>query len=154
MILWSPHQLGEGCFYNGHPRAKDAFKVCPTPDPCLVVEGQRHKRFPGWRTKNQIINSSYCHKNSPDQVQVTRLPTTLDAFNAIPRRVSQQMKSELEIYCDQIITAVRFSVSTSFSGECYIWHALAPHTTCTCLALLVGNNGRVLFDISFCCDLS
>jgi hypothetical protein len=20
---------------------KDAFKVCPTPDPCLVVEGQR-----------------------------------------------------------------------------------------------------------------
>jgi hypothetical protein len=21
---------------------KDAFKVCPTPDPCFVVEGQRH----------------------------------------------------------------------------------------------------------------
>jgi hypothetical protein len=48
---------------------KDAFKVCPTPDPCLVVEGQRHTRFPvSWHTENQIINSSY-HKNSPDLVE-------------------------------------------------------------------------------------
>jgi hypothetical protein len=31
-----------GCFYNGHPKTKDAFKVCPTLDPCLLVKGQRH----------------------------------------------------------------------------------------------------------------
>jgi hypothetical protein len=43
---------------------KDAFKVCPTPDPSLVVEGQRHTRFPGVATENQIINSSY-HNKSP-----------------------------------------------------------------------------------------
>jgi hypothetical protein len=47
---------------------KDAFKVCPTPDPCLVVEGQRHERSVSWRTENQIVNSSY-HKNSPDLVE-------------------------------------------------------------------------------------
>jgi hypothetical protein len=47
---------------------KDAFKVCPTPDPCLVVEGQRHMRSVSWQTENQIINSSY-HKNSPDLVE-------------------------------------------------------------------------------------
>jgi hypothetical protein len=35
---------------------KDAFKVCPTPDPCLLVEGQRHERFPGVpRTKSSIL---------------------------------------------------------------------------------------------------
>jgi hypothetical protein len=35
---------------------KDVFKVCPTPDPCLVVEGQRHTRFPGGpRTKSSIL---------------------------------------------------------------------------------------------------
>jgi hypothetical protein len=35
---------------------KDAFKVCQTPDPCLVVEGQIHKRFPGVpRTKKSSI---------------------------------------------------------------------------------------------------
>jgi hypothetical protein len=35
---------------------KDAFKECPTPDPCLVVEGQRHMRFPGVpRTKSSIL---------------------------------------------------------------------------------------------------
>jgi hypothetical protein len=59
--------------------AKDAFKECPTPDPCLVVEGQRHSYAVSWRTENQIINSSY-HKNSPDPVEgyVTGLlPTTL-----------------------------------------------------------------------------
>jgi hypothetical protein len=46
---------------------KDAFKVCPTPDPCLVVEGQRHAV--SWRTENQIVNSSSYHKNSPDPVE-------------------------------------------------------------------------------------
>jgi hypothetical protein len=46
---------------------KDAFKVCPTPDPCLLVE--RAKDISGFpcRTENQIINSSY-HENSPDPV--------------------------------------------------------------------------------------
>jgi hypothetical protein len=54
---------------------KDAFKVCPTPDPWLVVEG------------HQIINSSY-YTIRIHQIwwRVTGLPTTLDAFNAIPRR--------------------------------------------------------------------
>jgi hypothetical protein len=49
---------------------KDAFKVCPTPDPFLLVEGQRHKRFPGGvpRTKSSIY-SSYHNKNSPDPVE-------------------------------------------------------------------------------------
>jgi hypothetical protein len=64
---------------------KDAFKVCPTPDPCLVVEGQRHMRFPGVpRTKSSILLTIRIH-----QIwwRVTGLPTTLDAFNAIPRRV-------------------------------------------------------------------
>jgi hypothetical protein len=62
---------------------KDAFKVCPTPDPCLVVEGQRHMRFPGVpRTKSSILLTIRIH-----QIRwgVTGLPTTLDAFNAIPR---------------------------------------------------------------------
>jgi hypothetical protein len=63
---------------------KDAFKVCPTPDPCLVVEGQRHMRFPGVpRTKSSILLIIRIH-----QIwwRATGLPTTLDAFNAIPRR--------------------------------------------------------------------
>jgi hypothetical protein len=63
---------------------KDAFKVCPTPDPCLVVEGQRHIWFPGVpRTKSSILFTIRIH-----QIwwRVTGLPTTLDAFNAIPRR--------------------------------------------------------------------
>jgi hypothetical protein len=48
---------------------KDAFKVCPTPDPCLLVEGQRHAYYAvSWRTENQITNSSY-HENSPDPVE-------------------------------------------------------------------------------------
>jgi hypothetical protein len=85
MILWSPHQLGGGSFNNGHPNAKDAFKVCPTPDPCLVVEGQRHMRFPGVpRTKSSILLTIRIH-----QIRwrvVTGLPITLDAFIAIPRR--------------------------------------------------------------------
>jgi hypothetical protein len=63
---------------------KDAFKVCPTPDPCLVVEGQRHMRFPGVpRTKSSILLTIRIHQI---QWRVTGLPTTLDAFNAIPRR--------------------------------------------------------------------
>jgi hypothetical protein len=118
----------------------------PNPGSLFSCRGPKTSSAVSWRSENQIINSSYCHKNSPDPVQVTRLPTTLDAFNAIPRRVSQQMKSELEIYCDQIITAVRFSVSTSFSGGCYIGHGLARSTHHMHLALLVGN-GRVRFDI-------
>jgi hypothetical protein len=63
---------------------KDAFKVCPTPDPFLVVEGQRHIRFPGVpRTKSSILLTIRIH-----QIwwRVTGLPTKLDAFNAIPRR--------------------------------------------------------------------
>jgi hypothetical protein len=63
---------------------KDAFKVCPTPDPCLVVEGQRHIRFPGVpRTKSSILLTIRIHQI---RWRVTGLPTTLDAFNAIPRR--------------------------------------------------------------------
>jgi hypothetical protein len=68
-------------------RAKDikgAFKVCPTPDPSLLVEGQRHMRFPGVpRTKSSILLTVRIH-----QIwwRVTGLPTTVDAFNAIPRR--------------------------------------------------------------------
>jgi hypothetical protein len=63
---------------------KDAFKVCPTPDPCLLVEGQRHKRFPGVpRTKSSILLTIRIHQI---RWRVTGLPTTLDAFNAIPRR--------------------------------------------------------------------
>ena len=64
---------------------KDAFKVCPTPDPCLLVEGQRHKRFPGVpKTKSSILLTIRIH-----QIwwRVTGLPTTLDAFTAIPRPV-------------------------------------------------------------------
>jgi hypothetical protein len=43
---------------------KDAFKVCPTPDPCLLVEGQRHKRFPGGvpRTKSSILLTIRIHQ--------------------------------------------------------------------------------------------
>jgi hypothetical protein len=69
MILWSPHQPGGECFYNGHPKAKDAFKVCPTPDGVP-------------RTKSSILLTIRIH-----QIwwKVTGLPTTLDAFNAIPR---------------------------------------------------------------------
>jgi hypothetical protein len=64
---------------------KDAFKVCPNPDPCLVVEGQRHHmRFPGVpRTKSSILLIIRIHQI---RWRVTGLPTTLDAFNAIPRR--------------------------------------------------------------------
>jgi hypothetical protein len=64
---------------------KDAFKVCPTPDPCLVVEGQRHTmRFPGVpRTKSSILLTIRIHLI---WWRITGLPTTLDAFNAIPRR--------------------------------------------------------------------
>jgi hypothetical protein len=65
-------------FYNGHPKAKVAFKVCPTPDPCLVVEGQRHKRCPGVpRTKSSILLTIRIRQFR------WRAPTTLDAFNAI-----------------------------------------------------------------------
>jgi hypothetical protein len=65
---------------------KDAFKVCPTPDPCLPVKGQRHKRFPGVpRTKSSILLTIRIHQIWR---RVTGLPTTLDAFNAIPRRNS------------------------------------------------------------------
>jgi hypothetical protein len=87
-----------------HPKAKDAFKVCPTPDPCLfvkdikdafkvclppdpclVVEGQRHMRFPGVpRTKLSILLTIRIHQI---RWRVIGLPTTLDAFNAIPRRI-------------------------------------------------------------------
>jgi hypothetical protein len=64
---------------------KDAFKVCPNPDPCLVVEGQRHMRFPGVpRIKSSILLTIRIHQI---QWRVTGLPTTLDAFNAIPRRI-------------------------------------------------------------------
>jgi hypothetical protein len=64
---------------------KDAFKVCPTPDPCLVVEGQRHMRFPGVpRTISSILFIIRIHQI---RWRVTGLPTTLDVFNAIPRRV-------------------------------------------------------------------
>jgi hypothetical protein len=66
--------MGGGCFYNGHPKAKrlylryaqpripvyvsrakdikDAFKVCPNPDPCFLA----------------YRNSSY-HKSSPDSME-------------------------------------------------------------------------------------
>jgi hypothetical protein len=63
---------------------KDAFKVCPIPDPSLLVEGQRHMRFPGVpRTKSSILLTIRIH-----QIwwRVTGLSTTVDAFNAIPRR--------------------------------------------------------------------
>jgi hypothetical protein len=82
--LQPTHQPGGGCFYNGHPKAKDAFKVCPTPDPFLLVKGQRHTRFPGVpRTKSSILFTIKIHQI---RWKVTGLPTTLDAFNAIPRR--------------------------------------------------------------------
>jgi hypothetical protein len=75
---------GRRCFYNGHPRAKDALKICQPGSLCLVVEGQRHMRFPGVaRTKSSILLTiRIC------QIwwRVTGLSTTLDAFNAIPRR--------------------------------------------------------------------
>jgi hypothetical protein len=78
MILWSPHQPGGGCFYNGHPKAKDALKVCPTPDPCLVVEGQRHTRFPGVpRTKSSILLTIRIHQI---RWRVTGIPTTPDPW--------------------------------------------------------------------------
>jgi hypothetical protein len=69
---------------------KDAFKVCPTPDPCLVAEGQRHTRFPGVpRTKSSILLTIRIHQI---RWRVTELPTTLDAFNAIPRRKCSLVK--------------------------------------------------------------
>jgi hypothetical protein len=69
-------------------RAKDindAFNVCPTPDPSLLVESQRHKLFPAGvpRTKSSILLTIRIHQI---RWRVTGLPTTLDAFNAIPRR--------------------------------------------------------------------
>jgi hypothetical protein len=73
---------------------KGAFKVCPTPNPCLLVEGQRHKWFPGVpKTKSSTILTMH-HKNfSLDPVErgrvITGLPTTLDAFNAIPRQAAR-----------------------------------------------------------------
>jgi hypothetical protein len=62
--------------YNGHPKAKDAFKECTTPDPCLLVKGQRHQRFPG-------VPRTISHQI---RWRVTGLPTALDSFNAIPRQ--------------------------------------------------------------------
>jgi hypothetical protein len=50
----------------------------PNPGSLFSCRGQKTYAV-SWRTENQIINSSF-HKNSPDP------PTTLDAFNAIPRR--------------------------------------------------------------------
>jgi hypothetical protein len=42
---------------------KDAFKVCPTPDPSLLVEGQRHMLFPGVpRTKSSILLTIRIHQ--------------------------------------------------------------------------------------------
>ena len=87
-------------FYTGHPKAKDAFKVCPTPDPCLVVEGQRHTRFPGVpRTKSSILLTIRIH-----QIwwRVTGLPTTLDAFNAIPRPWSSALLN-LRSRCECVV---------------------------------------------------
>jgi hypothetical protein len=53
---------------------KDAFEVCPTPDPCLVVKGQRHMRFPGVpRTKSSILLTIRIHQI---RWRVTGLPTT------------------------------------------------------------------------------
>jgi hypothetical protein len=49
---------------------KDAFKVCPTPDPCLLVvlEGQRHTRFPGVpRTKSSILLTIRINRNNKVQ---------------------------------------------------------------------------------------
>jgi hypothetical protein len=57
---------------------KDAFKVCPTPDPCLLVEGQRRKRFPGVaREPNRQFLTISIHQI---RWRVTGLSTTLDAF--------------------------------------------------------------------------
>jgi hypothetical protein len=58
---------------------KDAFKVCPTPDPCLVVEGQRHMRFPGVpRTKSSILLT--IRSNSPDPVEGYWITHNLGCF--------------------------------------------------------------------------
>jgi hypothetical protein len=60
---------------------KDAFKVCPTPDPCLVVEGQRHMRFPGVpRTKSSILLTIRIHQI---RWRVTGLPTTFNDNHAL-----------------------------------------------------------------------
>jgi hypothetical protein len=50
------------------------------PNPGFLFSCRGQKTYAvSWRTENKIINSSF-HKNSPDP------PTTLDAFNAIPRQ--------------------------------------------------------------------
>jgi hypothetical protein len=74
----------------GHLKAnKDAFKEYPIPDPCLLVEGQRHQRFPGVpKNKSSILLTIRIHQI---QWRVTGLPTTLDAFNAIPRRSNRMI---------------------------------------------------------------
>jgi hypothetical protein len=59
---------------------KQQFKVCPTPELCLLVAGQRHKRFSGVPRTIRIHQIWW---------RVTGLPTTLDAFNAIPTRRSR-----------------------------------------------------------------
>jgi hypothetical protein len=56
----------------------------PNPGSLFTCRGPKTYAV-SWRTESQIINSSY-HKNSPDLVEGTGLPTTVDAFNAIPRR--------------------------------------------------------------------
>jgi hypothetical protein len=54
---------------------------------CLLVKGQRHKRFPGVpRTKSSILLTI---RIIQIRWGVTGLATTLDAFSAIPRRAEQ-----------------------------------------------------------------
>jgi hypothetical protein len=56
----------------------------PIPGSYLLVEGHRLQRFPGVpKTKSSILLTIRIHQI---QWRVTGLPTTLDAFNAIPRR--------------------------------------------------------------------
>jgi hypothetical protein len=75
---------------------KDAFKVCLTPDPSLLVESQRHKLFPAGvpRTKSSILLTIRIHHI---RWRVTGLPSTLDAFNAGGRSSLQLLRLLLQL---------------------------------------------------------
>jgi hypothetical protein len=73
----------------------------PIPGSYLLVEGHRLQRFPGVpKTKSSILLTIRIHQI---RWRVTGLPTTLDAFNAIPRRCvevsrKQQLSTSIEKY--------------------------------------------------------
>jgi hypothetical protein len=78
----------------------------PNPMSLFTCRGPRTGAV-SWRTENQIINSSYHNKNSPDpEWRVIGLPTTLDVFNAIPTRLLERIgKDSLDSHTTSVLQA-------------------------------------------------